>query len=100
MLADFGFSGPHDLDPQAAVDYRKLRLPRQKLEIVLSQTRTIRVLRDNAMLADSLTLAEHVQWATHVPAAKAIAYGWSRDEPEAECGNLPPYIRIAAMDVP
>jgi tetratricopeptide (TPR) repeat protein len=100
VLADFGFSEPHDLDPQAAVDFRKVRLPREKLGIVLSQTSTIRVLRDNAMLAEQPTLAERVQWATYVPAAKAIVYGWSRDEPEAECGNLPPYIGIDAINVP
>lgn len=98
-LADLGFSEPSDLDRQRATEYKKVRLPKQQLGIVLSQTATIRLLHDNDLLAEQPTLAERVQWATYVPAAKAIVFGWTRDQPEAQCSN-PPYIGIDAISVP
>jgi hypothetical protein len=103
FLADLGFEPVADLDTGKQIDNTRFRFPKRKLG-VMSPGRAgggvVRVVRGNTVLAERTSSAEFLESAVFIPAVHAVVVGWVTEQPEAECGNPPPYSGIDVLVVP
>lgn len=99
ILADLGFQPVADLDFQTTDDLRKVRLAKAKLGVVTDRT-MLRIVRGNTVLVEQPEEGDFLEWAAFVPAANAVVVHWTRDIPEAECGNPPPYAGVTVLALP